>query len=124
MPASIPLPLWLPLSLGLCILLVLAAMVWVLRQARAVPAASRDGRNARRIAALAALGLLLWLAYAGGKAYAGLWQADALRLMAQSSALLQVPLIVGGIAWAAALLLGRLIRLHRGMHDAGSGDRE
>lgn len=116
----IPLWLWLPLSLGLCIALVLAAMVWVLRQARAVPATSRDGRNARRIAALAALGLLLWLAYAGDKAYAELWQADALRLMAQSSALLQVPLIVGGIAWAAALLLGRLIRLHRSMHDAGS----
>lgn len=109
----IPLSLWLPLSLGACVLLVLAAMGWLWRAALRIPAASRDGRNMRSMAAVASAGLLLWLAYGLFTAYGALWQADALMLMAQAPLLLQTPLIVGGVAWIAALLLGRVMAMHR-----------
>ena len=110
----IPLSLWLPLSLCACVLLVLSAMGWLWRAALRVPAGSRDGRNMRSMAAIASAGLLLWLAYGLFKGYGGaLWQADALLLMAQASGLVQMPLIVGGVAWIAALLLGRVMAMHR-----------
>lgn len=109
----IPLSLWLPLSLGACVLLVLAAMGWLWRAALRIPAGSRDGRNMRSMAAIASSGLLLWLAYGLFTAYGALWQADALMLMAQAPLLLQTPLIVGGVAWIAALLLGRVMAMHR-----------
>ena len=108
----LPLSLWLPLSLAACVLLVLIAAGLVLRQALRIPAASKDGRNVRAIAALSCAGLLLWLAYGVFKGYAGLWQADALMILAQGSLLLQLPLLIGGMAWVAALLIARLIKMH------------
>ena len=111
--SMIPFPLWLPLSVGACVLLVLAAVAWLWRRALRISAAHRDGRAARNMAALATAGLLLWLAYGLFKGYATLWGADALMLLAQSSLLTQIPLIVGAIAWVAALLLGRVMGLHR-----------
>ncbi|MEX8192743.1 hypothetical protein [Comamonas guangdongensis] len=112
MSSLIPLSLWLPLSIAACALLVLAAVGWLWRGALRIPAASRDGRNMRVMAALASLGLLLWLGYGLFKGYAALWQANALRLLAQGPLLLQTPLIVGGLAWACTLLLGRLMAMH------------
>ena len=111
----IPFSLWLPLSVGACVLLVLAAVAWLWRRALRIPTAHRDGRAARNMAALATAGLLLWLAYGLFKGYATLWRADALMLLAQSSLLTQIPLIVGAIAWVAALLLGRVMCM-RGLH--------
>ena len=109
----IPLSLWLPLSLCACVLLVLSAMGWLWRAALRVPAGSRDGRNMRSMASIASAGLLLWLGYGLFKGYATLWQADALMLLAQSSLLVQMPLIIGGLAWVAALLLGRVMAMHK-----------
>lgn len=109
----IPLSLWLPLSICACVLLVLAAIGWLWRAARRIPADSRDGRNMRTMAAAASASLLLWLVYGLFKGYGALWQADALLLMAQASLLLQMPLIVGGLAWVAALLLGRVMAMHK-----------
>lgn len=109
----IPLSLWLPLSICACVLLVLTAIGWLWRAARRVPAGSRDGRHMRAMAAAASAGLLLWLVYGVFKGYGALWQADALLLMAQASLLLQMPLIVGGLAWVAALLLGRVMAMHK-----------
>lgn len=113
--SMIPFSLWLPLSVGACVLLVLAAVAWLWRRALRIPAAHRDGRAARNMAALATAGLLLWLTYGLFKGYATLWGADALMLLAQSSLLTQIPLIVGAIAWVAALLLGRVMGM-RGLH--------
>ncbi len=109
----IPLSLWLPLSICACVLLVLTAIGWLWRAARHVPAGSRDGRHMRVMATAASAGLLLWLIYGVFKGYGALWQADALLLMAQASLLLQMPLIVGGLAWVAALLLGRVMAMHK-----------
>ena len=113
----IPLDLWVHLSVAASCLLVLGAAIWVLRQAFRIPATAKDGRNVRAIAALASLGMLAWLVYAVFKGYANFWQADALIVMAQGPSLVQIPLITGGIAWVAALLLGRMIRMH------GMGER-
>lgn len=109
----IPLSLWLPLSITACVLLVLAAIGWLWRSALRIPSQSRDGRNVRAMAALGSAGLLLWLGYGVFKGYGALWQADALLLMAQSSLLVQLPLIVGGVAWIATLLLGRVMAMHK-----------
>lgn len=109
----IPLSLWLPLSVAVCVLLVLAAMGWLWRAALRLPADSRDGRHMRAMAAAASAGLLLWLVYGLFKGYGAVWHADALLLMAQSSLLLQMPLIIGGLAWVAALLLSRVMALHQ-----------
>ncbi|QXZ08864.1 hypothetical protein KUF54_12465 [Comamonas sp. Y33R10-2] len=109
----IPLSLWLPLSLCVCVLLVLAAIGWLWRCALRVPASSRDGRNVRTMASIATAGLLVWLGYSLFTSYRALWQADALMLMAQASLLVQAPLIVGGISWIAALLLGRVMAMHK-----------
>lgn len=111
--SMIPLSLWLPLSVAACVLLVLAAMGWLWRAALRIPAASRDGRNMRSMASIASAGLLLWLGYGLFKGYATLWQSDALMLMAQSSLLVQMPLIIGGVAWVATLLLGRVMAMHK-----------
>ncbi|MEG2048490.1 MAG: hypothetical protein RR100_16685 [Comamonas sp.] len=111
--SMIPLSLWLPLSVAACVLLVLAAMGWLWRAALRIPASSRDGRNMRTMASIASAGLLLWLGYGLFKGYATLWQADALMLLAQSSLLVQMPLIIGGLAWVAALLLGRVMAMHK-----------
>ena len=109
----IPVSLWLPLSLTCCVLLVLAAVGWLWRAALRVPAGSKDAKPMRVMAMLASTGLLLWLGYGLFKGYGALWRADALLLMAQASLLTQIPLIVGGLAWAAALLLGRVMALHK-----------
>jgi asparagine N-glycosylation enzyme membrane subunit Stt3 len=111
--SMIPLSLWLPLSVGACVLLVLAAVGWLWRRALRIPLDSRDGRASRSMATVATAGLLLWLGYGLLKGYGALWRADALLLMAQSSLLTQIPLIVGGLAWVAALLLGRVMALHK-----------
>ena len=111
--SMIPLSLWLPLSVAACVLLVLAAMGWLWRAALRIPAGSRDGRNMRTMASIASAGLLLWLGYGLFNGYATLWQADALMLLAQSSLLVQMPLIIGGLAWVAALLLGRVMAMHK-----------
>jgi hypothetical protein len=113
----IPLSLWLPLSVAACVLLVLAAMGWLWRSALRVPAGSRDGRNMRNMATIASAGLLLWLAYGLFKGYGVLWQADALLLMAQASLLVQMPLIIAAVAWIAALLLGRVMAMHKNSHE-------
>lgn len=111
--SMIPLSLWLPLSVAACVLLVLAAVGWLWRRALRIPTGSRDGRASRSMAAFATAGLLLWLGYGLLKGYGALWRADALLLMAQASLLTQIPLIVGGLAWVAALLLGRVMALHK-----------
>lgn len=113
----IPLSLWLPLSVAACVLLVLAAMGWLWRSALRVPAGSRDGRNMRNMATIASAGLLLWLAYGLFKGYGALWQADALLLMTQASLLVQMPLIIAAVAWIAALLLGRVMAMHKNSHE-------
>lgn len=114
----IPLTLWLPLSLCACVLLVLSAIGWLWRAALRTPAGSRDGRNMRTMASIASAGMLLWLGYGLLTSYRTLWQADALMLMAQAPLLVQAPLIVGGIAWIAALLLGRVMLMHKSGHEA------
>ena len=38
-------------------------------------------------------------------------------LMAQAPLLVQAPLIVGGITWIAALLLGRVMLMHKSGHQ-------
>ncbi|MPS92157.1 hypothetical protein [Comamonas sp.] len=113
----IPLFLWLPLSVAACVLPVLAAMGWLWRTALHVPADSRDGRPVRHMAAIGNAGLLLWLVYGLFKAYGALWQADALLIMAQASLLVQMPLIIAAVAWIAALLLGRVMAMHKGAHE-------
>lgn len=113
----IPLSLWLPLSVAACVLLVLAAMGWLWRSALRIPAGSRDGRNMRNMATIASAGLLLWLAYGLFKGYGALWQADALLLMAQASLLVQMPLIIAAVAWIAALLLSRVMAMHKNSHE-------
>lgn len=110
MPTLSP-DLWLLLSVAASALLVLAAMAWVWHGARALPPDSRDGRSARRMAALFALGALAWLAHGLYTGYATLWRADALMLLAQQGALLRLPLLIGGLAWVAALLVTRVLRL-------------
>lgn len=115
--SMIPFSLWLPLSVGACVLLVLAAVAWLLRRALRISAAHRDGRAARNMAALATAGLLLWLAYGLFKGYGALWQADALMLMAQAPLLVQMPLIIAGVAWIATLLLGRVMAMHKDGHE-------
>lgn len=105
---TIPLAWWLPLSMGACVLLVAAAGAWLWRQALR---ADTDARAARRMALLASLGLLLWLAYGLAKGYGPLWRGDAFVHMAQAPAFVQLPLLIGGIAWMAALLVGRVLRL-------------
>ena len=109
----IPVSLWLPLSLACCVLLVLAAIGWLWRAALRIPAGSKDARPVRVMAMLASTGLLLWLGYGLFKGYGGLWAADAWLLTAQSSLLVQVPLLVGGMAWVATLLLARVMAMHR-----------
>ena len=113
----IPLSLWLPLSLGACVLLVLSSIGWLWRAALRTPASSRDGRNMRTMASIASAGLLLWLGYGLLTSYRTLWQADALMRMAQAPLLVQAPLSVGGIAWIAALLLGRVMAMHKNGHE-------
>ena len=102
---------WLQLSVAASALLVLASIGWVWRGTRALPADSRDGRSARRMAALFALGALAWLAYGLYTGYAALWKADALMLFAQQVALLRLPFLIGGLAWVAALLVTRVLRM-------------
>ena len=109
----IPVSLWLPLSLACCALLVLAAIGWLWRAALRIPAGSKDARPVRVMAMLASTGLLLWLGYGLFKGYGALWSADAWMLRAQSSLLVQVPLLVGGMAWIATLLLARVMAMHR-----------
>ncbi|ACY31011.1 hypothetical protein [Comamonas thiooxydans] len=113
----IPLSLWMPLSVAACVLLVLAAVGWLWHTALRIPAGSRDGRNMRSMAAIASAGLLLWLAYGLFKGYGALWQADALMLMAQAPLLVQMPLIIAGVAWIATLLLGRVMAMHKDGHE-------
>ena len=115
--SMIPFSLWLPLSVGACVLLVLAAVAWLWRRALRISAAHRDGRAARNMAALATAGLLLWLAYGLFKGYGALWQADALMLMAQAPLLVQMPLIIAAVAWIATLLLGRVMAMHKDGHE-------
>ena len=112
----IPLSLWLPLSVAACVLLVLSAMGWLWRAALRTPAGSRDGRNMRTMASIASAGMLLWLGYGLLTSYRTLWQADALMLMAQGPLLTQAPLIIGGVSWIAALLLGRVMAMHKSGH--------
>lgn len=107
---SIPLAWWLPLSLGACVFLVVAAVGWLWRQALQ---AGTDASGSRRVALLASLGLLLWLAYGLIKGYGPLWRGDAFMRMAQAPAFVQLPLLIGGLAWMAALLVGRMLRLRR-----------
>ncbi|MDR0227395.1 MAG: hypothetical protein LBI66_13345 [Burkholderiaceae bacterium] len=102
---------WLVLSVAACAFLVLAALAWVWRCARTLPPGSRDGRSARRMALLFALGALAWLAYALPTGYAALWRADTLMLTAQQGALARLPLLIGGLPWVAALLLTRVMRM-------------
>ena len=109
----IPLSLWLPLSITCCVLLVLVAIGWLWRAALKVPANGRDGKPMRIMAALATAGLLLWLGYGLVKGYGRVWNADAWLLQAQSGLLLQMPLLIGGLAWVAALLLARVMTMHR-----------
>ena len=109
----IPLSLWLPLSITCCVLLVLVAVGWLWRAALKVPASGRDGKPMRIMAALATAGLLLWLGYGLVKGYAGVWNADAWLLQAQSGLLVQLPLLIGGLAWVAALLLARVMAMHQ-----------
>ncbi|WP_027014515.1 hypothetical protein [Comamonas composti] len=91
--------------------LVLTAMAWVWRSARRLTPGTRDAATARRMAWLFALGALAWLAYALHAGYARLWQADAFLIFAQQNALLGLPFLIGGLAWVAALMLGRVFRL-------------
>ena len=109
----IPLSLWLPLSIACCVLLVLVAIGWLWRAAMKVPAGGRDGKPMRIMAALATAGLLLCLGYGLVKGYGGVWNADAWLLQAQSGLLVQMPLLIGGLAWVAALLLARVMAMHR-----------
>src|SRR5256885_16803757 len=67
--------------------------------------------SARCMAALFALGALAWLAYGLYTGYAVLWKADALMLFAQQGALLRLPFLIGGLAWGAALLVTRVLRM-------------
>lgn len=108
----LPLSLWLPLSVAACVLLVLISVALLLRQALRIPSTHKDGRNVRTIAGLTSAGLLLWLVYGVIKGYASLWKADALLILAQGSLLVQLPLLIGGLAWIAALLIARLIKMH------------
>ncbi len=101
----------LQLSVAASALLVLASIGWVWHGTRALPADSRDGRSARCMAALFALGALAWLAYGLYTGYAALWKADALMLFAQQGALLRLPFLIGGLAWVAALLVTRVLRM-------------
>lgn len=107
----LPLTLWLPLSIAAGVVLVVASMLWVLRAARRTDPASRDGRSARRMSLLFAVGALVWLAYALYTGYGALWQAQPWVMLAQQPALLRLPLIVGAIPWVAALLLTRVMRM-------------
>lgn len=100
---------WLSASAGAA--LVLAAMAWLWRCTRGLAAGSRDAATARRMAWLFSLGALAWLAYALHAGYAKLWRADAFLIFAQQNALLGLPLLIGGLAWAAALMLGRVLKL-------------
>ncbi|CAB5718691.1 Uncharacterised protein [Delftia tsuruhatensis] len=99
------------LSVAASVLLVLAAVAWVWHGARRLPPDSRDGRSARRMAVLFTVGALAWLAHGLYTGYAALWQADALMLFAQQGALLRLPLLIGGLAWAASLLITRVLRM-------------
>ena len=102
---------WLPLCLGASLLGVLSAMAWLHWHRRKTAPALRLRRADRALIVAYDLAMLLWLGW--GLHY--LWRTfgaqDAFSLFAREEALLKAPLIMTAVAWVAALLVARLLKL-------------
>lgn len=102
---------------GLCacllaaLLLTLAAIWRVRRAAAAVPSASAQGRTARRLAWLYAIGALVWLGYAGYAGYGRFLTTPALAALVPFDTLISMALFIAAIAWAAAFMVQLVLRL-------------
>ncbi len=107
--AFLPLALWWPVALGLSLLLVLAAVLWMFVQNRSARQRAAGGGPAWLPWAFALLALAWWTS---GLALA-LWplrELDELGQWARAPSYVLVPLWIGGIAWVGALLVQRLLR--------------
>ena len=104
---------WLPLCSAISSLVVLAAIGWLFWRARQRQRQLGPDTQAttalQRIAGVFAVLALLWLGYGLYFMYQHFDPADALLLFARQGELLRQPLIIGGIAWAGALLVARLL---------------
>ncbi|MFE1573033.1 hypothetical protein [Comamonas odontotermitis] len=97
----LPVPLWWPAAVALSAVLVVAAMLWARK--RLVPATTL---------LFSAFALLWWL-FGFVLALWPLHGLDEFAQWARASSYVTVPLWIGGIAWAAALLAVRLLRAAR-----------
>jgi hypothetical protein len=105
----LPLALWWPVATGLSLLLVLAAVLWMFMQNRP---SQRRGASAAPAWLLGAFALLALVWWGFGLALA-LWPLrglDELGQWARASSYVLVPLWIGGVAWACALVVQRLLR--------------
>lgn len=106
---QIPLNWWLPSATALSCFTVLAAVLWLGWRARRLRAEGDAAAQARRIVLGFTVAALLWLGYGVYFIQQHFGMADPLVLFAQQAALQRQPLIIGGIAWCAALLVARLL---------------
>lgn len=106
---GIPLDWWLTFATALSCVAVLAAVLWLAWRARQRRFEDRSTTQARRIVLGFTAAAVLWLAYGLYFIQRHFGQADPLMLFAQQPALERQPLIIGGIAWCAALLVARLL---------------
>lgn len=97
----LPVALWWPVAVALATALMLAAVLWARKRLAPPPALI-----------FYAFALLWWLF----GFFLALWPLqglDAFAQWARASSYVTVPLWIGGIAWAAALLAVRLLRAAR-----------
>lgn len=113
--AFLPLALWWPVALGLSLLLVLSAVLWIsLQHRRAQKQPAPAGRTSWLPWAFAIFALVWW----GFGLALALWplkDLDELGQWARASSYVLVPLWMGGVAWVCAFLVQRLLRTTTGL---------
>ena len=102
----LPLAWWWPLAVLLSAALPAAAVVWLFFKQKQALARTQSARIAIIFVAFA----VLWWAFGFALALWPLRGVDEFAQWAHASSYVLVPLWIGGIAWAAALLAARLLR--------------
>ena len=112
----LPTALWWPVAVVLSIILVASAAAWLVWRAprhNDIAAAAEHDRHRAWVVRGFLIFATLWWLFGSAVALWPLHGLDTFTQWARASSYVTVPLWIGGIAWAAALLVARLLRTAR-----------
>ena len=104
---------WWPAAVALSVLVVAASALWLSWRSKSAKNAALARTHKRPIALIFIAIALLWWGFGFATALWPLRGLDEFSQWARASSYVTVPLWIGGVAWAAALLLARFLNTAR-----------